>query len=128
MQKIRHQKIKTKGILCDQIRERKKKNTLDRKSNVKKHCFYQGCSKYYIRASEINISRQPLMVLFILLKFYSSFYINFINRFCLWIYHLSRFFPDHKRFGFLYQIYALRCPDNPIKSSYRYHILRTAYG
>lgn len=36
LSKSADQKIRTKGILCAQMREIKRKNTLDRKSNVEK--------------------------------------------------------------------------------------------
>ena len=43
------QKIRTKGILCAQMREIKRKNTLDRKSNVEKTLILSRVFLFWIR-------------------------------------------------------------------------------
>ena len=49
LSKSADQKIRTKGILCAQMREIKRKNTLDRKSNVEKTLILSRVFLFWIR-------------------------------------------------------------------------------
>ncbi len=51
LNKSADQKIRTKGILCAQMRETKRKNTLDRKSNVEKKNMSQKTMKTQLNKS-----------------------------------------------------------------------------